>query len=121
MCPVCHGLVAPLDGPGQPRRYCSSRCKSRAARSRRELGLVDRPAILETDTGSRRTRQPSRDQAIAMVCDDPVILLECLWIANHRLSSPHARETGWSLVADQIRRMAAVLGDVTEEPRNYDW
>jgi hypothetical protein len=83
--------------------------------------VVDRPAIPETDPGPRRTHQTSRDQAIARVTDDPVILLECLWVANNRLTSPHARETGWSLVADQIRRMATALGDVGDEPGNYDW
>ena len=82
---------------------------------------MDRPAILGTDTGPRRTRQPSRDQAIAMVTDDPVIMLECLWVAGHRVSSPHARETGWSLVADQIRRMATALGNVSDEPVDNDW
>jgi hypothetical protein len=65
---------------------------------------------LETGTGSRRTRQPSRDAAIVAVTSDPVVMLECLWIAGVRLSSPHARETGWGLVSDQIRRMARELG-----------
>jgi len=56
-----------------------------------------------------------------MVTDDPVIMLECLWVASHRVSSPHARETGWSLVADQIRRMAAALGAVADESGDNDW
>jgi hypothetical protein len=82
---------------------------------------VGQAAHLEADTGSRRTRQPSRDQVIAMVTDDPVIMLECLWVASHRLSSPHGRETGWTLVADQIRRMATALGNVSDEPGGNDW
>jgi hypothetical protein len=52
-----------------------------------------------------------------MVTEDPVIMLECLWVASHRLSSPRARETGWSLVADEIRHMATVLGEVADEQR----
>ena len=35
VCPVCGTPVQPQPGRGQPRRYCSSRCKSRAARDRR--------------------------------------------------------------------------------------
>lgn len=72
---------------------------------------MERPAINpETGTGSRRTRQPSRDEAIAVVTSDPMVMLECLWVAGVRVSSPLARETGWGLVADQIRRMARDLG-----------
>ncbi len=56
-----------------------------------------------------------------MVTHDPVIMLECLRVASLRVSSPHGRETEWSLVADQIRRMAIAPGDVSDEPANYDW
>jgi len=118
ICPVCHGPVVPLDGPGQPRRYCSSRCKSRAARKRREIGLVtslrhECAGVDEQESTktSRRTRPVTRDAAIAMVTSDPVAMLECLWFVGSRVSSPHARESGWSMVADQIRRMAREIGD----------
>lgn len=125
LCPVCDGPVAPLEGPGQPRRYCSSRCKSRAARRRRELGLAQGSAPTgESRRASTRTRQPRRDYAIALVIDDPFAMMECLSVAQIRIESPFARETGWGLVADRIRLMAKSLGDEPdepEEPEDYDW
>jgi len=118
ICPVCQGPVVPLNGPGQPRRYCSSRCKSRAARKRREIGAVSslRPESarldeLEATKASRRTRPATRDAAIAMVTSDPMAMLQCLWFVAPRVSSPHVRESGWSMVADQIRRLAHEIDD----------
>ena len=34
-CPVCGDAVSAQTGRGQPHRYCSSRCNTRAARTRR--------------------------------------------------------------------------------------
>ena len=51
-------------------------------------------------------------------------MMECLFVAQIRIESPFARETGWGLVADRIRLMAKSLGDepeASDEPGNYDW
>lgn len=66
---------------------------------------------LEATKASRRARPASRDAAIASVTSDPIAMLQCLWFVGPRVSSRHARESGWSMVADQIRRMAHELGD----------
>jgi len=75
---------------------------------RHESARVDEQ---ENTKASRRTRPATRDAAIAMVTSDPIAMLQCLWFVGPRVSSPHARESGWSMVADQKRRMAHEIGD----------
>jgi len=59
----------------------------------------------------RSTRPVRRDAAIELVARDPVAMLECLWWVGPMVSSPRGRDSGWRLVADQIRSLARQMGD----------
>lgn len=44
ICVVCHAETPDVHGAGRPRKYCSSACRQRAYRQRRERGCARRPA-----------------------------------------------------------------------------
>lgn len=118
VCPVCGGQVASQPGRGQPRRYCSSACKSRAARQRRtERDLSPTPASgsatdsWEIDERMRITRALTRQVAIEMVAGDPDALNSALIRAKTLLASPTHRATGWGEVAATITALAAMIPD----------
>ena len=115
-CPVCQGPVVPLDGPGQPRRYCSSRCKSRAARKRRETALaVSAPPSIGRGGDPEAVPIPGldrpawRDAAVAAVTSDPLLMLHCMSLVESKVGSRYADGAGWAVVSDQIRRLAAQI------------
>jgi hypothetical protein len=116
VCPVCQGPVVPLDGPGQPRRYCSSRCKSRAARRRRETGLataavppIGRRVEPEAAACLGNDRPEWRDFAVAAVTSDPLLMLQCMSLVESKVGSRYADGAGWAVVSDQIRRLAGQI------------
>lgn len=117
-CPVCGGDVPPQPGSGQPRRYCSSRCKSQAARQRRaDRDLSPTPTALQAsgtwDVAERVriTRALSKRVAIEQVAADPNALNAALIKAKTLLASPTYRATSWREVATTITALAAMIGD----------
>ena len=115
MCPVCGGNVSPQSGSGRPRRYCSSACKSRAARERRnERG--DSPPLRRTqasggDAGEqlRASRRLTRQAAVELVAADPAALNAVLLAARMMLVSPTHRATGWREVAVTVKGLVVPL------------
>ncbi len=96
VCPVCGGAVASQSGRGQPRRYCSSACKSRAARQRRtDRALSPTPATAsaadrwEIAERVRITRALTREVAIEKVAGDPDALNSALLRARTLLAVTH--------------------------------
>lgn len=114
-CPVCGAPVPAQPGAGQPTRYCSSRCKSRAARQRRieRENTPKQPAEHTTASVSgedlRVARQLSRETAIGMVVADPDALNTVLTRAKPMIAAPAHRATGWREVAATISALAAMI------------
>lgn len=115
VCPVCGGPVPVQPGAGRPSRYCSSRCKSRAARQRRierELASgpdADGPTSHVIADDVRQARRLSRQAAIDLVADDPDALNIVLTRATTMISSPAQRESRWREVAATISALAALI------------
>lgn len=122
VCPVCGTPVEPQPGRGQPRRYCSSRCKSRAARDRRTDPVTiakptPKPAAAAADWAAeerlRVTGILTRDAAIELVASDPDALAEALRRARRMVASPTMRATSWRDVAVVIAELADMVpGDI---------
>ena len=122
VCPVCGTPVQPQSGRGQPRRYCSSRCKSRAARDRRTdpatiAERTPKPAAAADDWAAeerlRVTGILTRDAAIELVASDPDALAEALRRARRMVASPTMRATSWRDVAVVIAELADMVpGDI---------
>lgn len=114
-CAVCGGEVAPQPGAGRPRRYCSSRCKSRADRQRRKdraLSPNQQPKSSKSlllDEQLRITRNVTREAAIELVAADPDALNEVLVRAKPIIASPTHRATRWREVAATISMLAAMI------------
>ena len=118
VCPVCGGAVAPQPGRGRPRRYCSSACKSRAARQRRTDRALSPTPVASSATDRweiaervRITRALTRQVAIEKVAGDPDALNSALLRARTLLASPTHRATGWREVAATITALAAMIPD----------
>lgn len=118
VCPVCGGTVASQQGRGQPRRYCSSACKSRAARQRRtDRALSPTPTTASTADSwelaerVQITRALTREVAIEMVAGDTDALNSALIRARTLLASPTHRATRWREVAATITALAAMIPD----------
>ena len=118
VCPVCGTPVEPQPGRGQPRRYCSSRCKSRAARDRRTdpatiAERTPKPAAAADDrTAEERLRVTgilTRDAAIELVASDPDALVEALRRARRMVASPTMRATSWREVGAMIAELADMV------------
>ena len=118
VCPVCGTLVQPQPGRGQPRRYCSSRCKSRAARDRRAdavttAELTPKPAAAAEDWAAeerlRVTGILTREAAIELVATDPDALAESLRLARRMVASPTMRATSWREVSALIAELADMV------------
>lgn len=114
-CPVCGEPVPPQTGRGQPRRYCSSRCKSAAARRRREQ-IVKQPLAAShssRDAQPVQLRRLSRQEAIGLVASDPAALVEALTRARAMITSPVGRASGWYEVAIALKGLVASFpGDI---------
>ena len=116
-CRVCGEHVAPQLGAGQPRRYCSRRCKSRADRQRRaERALSPKPAPKPSDSFEvterlRITRSLSREAAIELVAGDPEALNAALIRTKPLIASPTHRATRWREVAATIGTLSAMIPD----------
>ena len=117
MCPVCGGNVSPQNGSGRPRRYCSSACKSRAARERRNArGDPPPPRPAQASGGDageqlRASRRLTRQAAVELVAADPAALNAVLLAARMMLVSPTHRATGWREVAVTVKGLAASIPD----------
>lgn len=118
VCPVCGTPVQPQSGRGQPRRYCSSRCKSRAARDRRTdpvtaVKPTPKPAAAADDWAAaerlRVTALLTRDAAIELVAADPDALAEALRRSRRMVASPTMRATSWREVAAVIAELADMV------------
>ena len=118
VCPVCGTPVEPQPGRGQPRRYCSSRCKSRAARDRRTDPVTiakptPKPAAAAADWAAeerlRVTGILTRDAAIELVASDPDALVEALRRARRMVASPTMRATSWREVGAMIAELADMV------------
>ena len=118
VCPVCGTPVEPQPGRGQPRRYCSSRCKSRAARDRRTdpatiAERTPKPAAAADDrTAEERLRVTgslTRDAAIELVASDPDALTEALRRSRRMVASPTMRATSWREVAVVVAELAEMV------------
>ena len=118
VCPVCGTPVEPQPGRGQPRRYCSSRCKSRAARDRRTdpatiAERTPKPAAAADDWAAaerlRVTALLTRDAAIELVAADPDALAEALRRSRRMVASPTMRATSWREVAAVIAELADMV------------
>ena len=118
VCPVCGTPVEPQPGRGQPRRYCSSRCKSRAARDRRTDPVTAAdptpyPAAAVDDWASeerlRVTGSLTRDAAIELVASDPDALAEALRRSRRMVASPTMRATSWREVAAAVAELAEMV------------
>ncbi|MEA4945832.1 MULTISPECIES: hypothetical protein [Propionibacteriales] len=118
VCPVCGTPVEPQPGRGQPRRYCSSRCKSRAARDRRTDPVTaaeptPKPAAAVDDWASeerlRVTGSLTRDAAIELVASDPDALAEALRRSRRMVASPTMRATSWREVAAAVAELAEMV------------
>lgn len=116
-CPVCGGPVPSQPGAGRPGIYCSSRCKSRAARQRRAgRALSLKPAAKASEPSGvdervRIVRTMSREAAIGLVAADPDALHAALTRASPMIASPAHRATRWGDVAAMIGRLAAMIPD----------
>ena len=114
-CPVCGDPVPSQPGAGRPNRYCSSKCKSRAARQRRierELALklgAREPDLLVIGEHLRLTRQLSREAAIDLVAGDPDALNAVLARVKPMIASPTHRATRWRDVAAMVSTLAAMI------------
>ena len=107
-CPVCGEPVPPQTGRGQPRRYCSSRCKSAAARRRREQ-IVNQPLAASQPSRDAQSTQPrrlARQEAIGLVASDPTALVEALTKARAMINSPTSRASGWHEVVVSLKSLA---------------
>lgn len=118
VCPVCGASVQPQPGRGQPRRYCSSRCKSRAARNRRTDPVpaaepTPKPAAAAADwvvqERLRVTGILTRDAAIELVASDPEALAVVLRRVRRMVASPTLRATSWREVAALIAELAGMV------------
>ena len=118
VCPVCRTPVQPQPGRGQPRRYCSSRCKSRAARDRRNDAVTTaeptpKPAAAADDSAVeerlRVTGILTREAAIELVATDPDALAESLRLARRMVASPTMRAASWREVSALIAELADML------------
>lgn len=118
VCPVCGTPVQPQPGRGQPRRYCSSRCKSRAARDRRTDAVTTaeptpKPAAAAEDWAAeerlRVTGILTREAAIELVATDPDALAGALRQARRMVASPTMRATSWREVAALIAELADMV------------
>lgn len=118
VCPVCGTPVQPQPGRGQPRRYCSSRCKSRAARDRRtDPVTVAQPTPKATAAADdwaaeerlRVTGILTRDAAIELVASDPDALAEVLRRSRRMVASPTMRATSWREVAAVVAELADMV------------
>ena len=118
VCPVCGGNVSPQVGRGQPRRYCSSRCKSQAARDRRTDSVTaakptPKPAEAADDWAAeerlRVTGILTREAAIELVATDPDALAESLRLARRMVASPTMRATSWREVSALIAELADMV------------
>ena len=118
VCPVCGTPVQPQPGRGQPRRYCSSRCKSRAARDRRTDAVTTaeptpKPAAVADDWAAeerlRVTGVLTRDAAIELVASDPDALAEALRRSRRMVASPTMRATSWREVAAAVAELAEMV------------
>lgn len=120
VCPVCGAPVPPQPGRGQPRRYCSSRCKSRAARDR--LTTPPAPAEKQPDDHAdwavterlRATQTLTRDAAIDLVASDPAALARALRQATRMIASPMMRAGSWRDVTLAITELADMIPDDTD-------
>lgn len=117
VCPVCGGNVSPQVGRGQPRRYCSSACKSRAARERRNERR-DSPPLRRTQASNdaageqlRASRRLTRQAAVELVAADPAALNAALLATRRVLVSPAHRASSWGEVAGTVKRLAAAIPD----------
>lgn len=114
-CPVCGEPVAPQAGAGRPRRYCSSKCKSRADRQRRtERALSPAPATKPPTAADaaerlRVTRALTREAAIELVAADPEAMVTVLARARPMIASPVHRASRWREVAVSITALAAMV------------
>lgn len=121
-CPVCGSELPPQGGRGQPRRYCSSRCKSRAARDRRDADGTRSPApkapAPETEWEAteqlRITQSLTRQAAIDLVAGDPSALAVVLQRVERIVASPAHRAMAWREVAVSISSLAGVIPDDLE-------
>ena len=117
ICPVCGGSVSPQTGSGRPRRYCSSACKSRAARERRNARGGSPPLRPAQASGAaageqlRASRRLTRQAAVELVAADPAALNAALLAARRVLVSPTHRASSWGEVADTVKRLAAAIPD----------
>lgn len=118
VCPVCRTPVQPQPGRGQPRRYCSSRCKSRAARDRRTdaVTTVEPTPKLAAEVDDwaaeervRVTGILTREAAIELVAADPDALAEALRLARRMVASPTMRATSWREVSALIAELADMV------------
>jgi len=118
VCPVCGTPVQPQPGRGQPRRYCSSRCKSRDARDRRiDPVTVGKPtpkpaAAADGWAAEERLRVTgilTRDAAIELVSTDPDALAEALRRSRRMVASPTMRATSWREVAAVVAELADMV------------
>ncbi|NLH69122.1 MAG: hypothetical protein GX454_02920 [Brooklawnia sp.] len=118
VCPVCGTPVQPQPGRGQPRRYCSSRCKSRAARDRRADAVTTaeptpKPAAAADDWAAeerlRVTGILTREAAVELVATDPDALAEALRLARRMVASPTMRATSWREVSALIAELADMV------------
>ncbi len=114
-CPVCGEPVPAQPGAGRPNRYCSSRCKSRAARQRRaerELAPQSVPARQES-SGIEEHVQPvrtlSRQAAMELLAADPDALNAVLVRVKPIIAAPTHQTTGWGQLAATIRELAAMI------------
>lgn len=116
---MCGAPVSPQEGRGQPRRYCSSRCKSRAARDR--LTTAPAPPATRPDEAAgwaaserlRVTQTLTRDAAIDLVASDPAALARALRRATPMVASPMLRAGSWRDVAVVISELADMIpGDI---------
>lgn len=114
-CPVCGGLVPRQSGRGQPRRYCSSRCKSLAARRRRGQH-ANRPPEASPPSADERpeeSRTLTRRAAIELVAADPAALNEALLRVRTMIVAPAGRASGWHEVAATLQGLAgSIPGDI---------
>ena len=116
-CPVCGAPVLPQEGRGQPRRYCSSRCKSQAARDRLTTTPAppelqpDDPAAWTVDERLRITQALTRDAAIDLVASDPAALARALRQATRMVASPMMRAGSWRDVTLAITELADMIPD----------
>ena len=117
ICPVCGGSVSPQTGSGRPRRYCSSACKSRAARERRNArGDPPPPRRTQASGGDageqlRASRRLTGQAAVELVAADPAALNAALLAARRVLVSPTHRASSWGEVAGTVKRLAAAIPD----------